>query len=328
MPDLTTKYLGLSLKNPFIVSSSGFTRSVEGIKKCSEAGASAVVMKSLFEEEIRSASKDLEQTENYHPEVMEYLRSEMELEHHAEDYFNTIREAKKVVDIPIIGSLNASTGKWWTQYAQSIEKAGADALELNLYFLGMDEDVRSEDLESQYIETISEVRKAVSIPLTIKLSRYFTAIPGLIKAIEKTQVNGVVFFNRFLQPDIDIHNFSIKTATFLDDPVGLHYALRWISFLYGKTEMAIAGSGGVHNHEHLIKYLLAGANAVESCSVLYDRGLTAIPEILNGLENWMKDKGFNDLSEVIGKASMENTHEQSEYLRAQFVKAVLEADGI
>jgi len=328
MPDLSTTYLGLKIANPFIVSSSGFTRNVEGILKCEDAGASAVVMKSLFEEEMRAAGKDVAQAEYYHPEVMEYLRSEVELEYHAEKYFETIRTVKEKSSFPIIASLNAGTGKWWVQYAKSVESAGADALELNLYFNNIDEEMRSNELEALYIATVREVREAVSIPLAVKLSRYFTAIPGLVLELEKAGMNSVVLFNRFLQPDIDLDNFKIKSATFLDDPVGMHYAIRWISYLKDKTEIDIIGSGGVKNHEDLIKYLLAGASAVESCSVLYDKGLSVIPEIIKGLRSWMTEKGFETLKEVVGKASLEKSMQTEDYLRAQFVKTVLEAEGI
>jgi dihydroorotate dehydrogenase (fumarate) len=328
MANIETKYLGLQLANPFIVSSSGFTRSLEGIRRCAEAGAGAVVMKSLFEEEIRSASTDLARTENFHPEVMDYLRSEMELEYHAEDYFTTIREAKKKVDIPIIASLNAATGRWWVQYAKSIENAGADAIELNLYLAGMDMNVDSAVLEDEFIATIAAVRDAVQLPVSVKISRYFTSIPGIVSRIKKANANGVVLFNRFVQPDIDIDNFSIRSSPFLDDPVGLHYGLRWISFLYGKTPLSLAASGGVRDFADLTKYLLAGADAVQSCSVLYNRGLGVIDEILSGLKRWMDEKGFSSLPEVVGKASQENTRMPEEYLRAQYVKAVVEADGV
>jgi dihydroorotate dehydrogenase (fumarate) len=324
MPDLSTNYLNFKLKNPFIVSSCGITRYAEGIKKCAEAGASAVVMKSLFEEEIRSASKDLEQTENYHPEVMEYLRSDMELEYHAEKYFNIIREAKQQIDIPLIASLNAATGKWWVRYAKSIEVAGADALELNLYFPGMYEKVISADLEAQYIDTITEVRKTIKLPIAVKLDRYFTSIPAIVRALDKLHIESVVLFNRFMQPDIDIDNFKITSAHFLDDPLGMHYAFRWLSFLYGKGDIKLAGSGGVKNYEHLVKYLLAGASAVESCSVLYEDGLPVIERILKNLNKWMEKNNFSNMKEVIGKVSMESSKNPESFMRAQFIKTVLE----
>ena len=326
MPDLTVDYLGFSLKNPFIVSSSGFTRTVAGIEHSERAGASAVVMKSLFEEEIRAASKDVAQSEYFHAEVMEYLRSEVELEYHAEKYFETIRNAKKSVDIPVIASLNATTSKWWIQYARSIENAGADALELNLYFIDIDDETRSEELEEKYLETIREVKNSVKIPIAVKLSRYFTALPGLVKAIRDTGVEGVVLFNRFIHPEIDLDTLTIKSASFLADPVGFHYALRWISYLSGNSDIQIAASGGVQDYTHFVKYLLAGAKVVESCSVLYEKGIDYISVILKDLEQWMEKSGFDRVRDLIGKVNTEQNIAREEYLRAQFVKTVLDAD--
>lgn len=324
MPDLTTTYLNLNLKNPFIVSSCGITRYVEGIAKCEAAGASAVVMKSLFEEEIRSASKDLENLENYHPEVMEYLRSEMEMEHHAEKYFDTIRDAKERINIPLIASLNAATGKWWIQYAKSMEKAGADALELNLYFPGMFEEAVSADLEAKYLDTIREVRKVINIPIAVKLDRYFTSIPAIVRELDKMGIGSVVLFNRFMQPDIDLDNLKIVSAHFLDDPLGMHYAFRWISYLYGKGDINIAGSGGVKNYQHLAKYLLMGANAVESCSILYEQNIEVIERIIKNLEGWLEEHKIASLRDIIGKVSMQNSENPESFMRAQFVKTVLE----
>jgi dihydroorotate dehydrogenase (fumarate) len=327
MADLSTRYMGLSLKNPFIVSSSGFTRSLEGIHKCEEAGAAAVVLKSLFEEEIRQSGGDIAQSDYYHTEAYEYLRSEVELEWHAEAYFELIRKAKEKSGIPIIASLNCGTDKWWVQYAKSIANAGADALELNLYFLELNDEVASAELEKRYTETIKAVVDVTHVPVSVKLGRYFTALPNLVAQLDAIGVAGVVLFNRFVQPDIDLNDFTIKGATFFDDKVGMHHAFRWISFLHGKVNANLAGSGGVKSHEDLLKYILAGARAVESCSVIYEKGMDAITSIDSGTDKWLDDKGIQSVASLVGKASYANSAGSNEYLRAQFVKQVVEADG-
>ena len=319
--NLSTSYLGLSLKNPIIVGSCGLTKTVEQIKACEEAGAGAVVMKSLFEEQIRESEADLEQGLNMHPEVMNYLQADLNMRYGSESYTETIRQAKNEVAIPVIASVNCYTSKWWLDYAKKIEEAGADALELNVYVISGDFGKSCVDIENVYIDIVKAVKAQLSIPLALKVSPYFTAFGNFATRLEKYGINGLVLFNRFVQPDISLSDMSMVTKPSFNDPVGFGRSLRWTGLLSGALDVDIAASGGIRDETGMIKQLLAGASAIQIASVLYAKGLEKIQHMLSGLEAWMDTKHFTAITDFQGTLNQENNPQHEQYIRAQYIKS-------
>lgn len=320
--DLSTTYLGLSLKNPVIVASCGLTETVAQIKSCEQAGAGAVVMKSLLEEQIREIETEMEKELSMHPEVMGYLRADLDMRYGSEKYIEVIEQAKKEVSIPIIASVNCYTSKWWTKYAKQIEEAGADALELNVYIMPADFGRTSMELEHIYLDILKAVKAQVKIPVALKLSPYFTSFGNFAAKMGTYGADGLVLFNRFVQPDIDISTLSTRIKPSFNDPVGFGRSLRWIGMLSGMLELDLAASGGIRNEVGVIKMLLAGAAAVQIASVLYSKGLTKIQEILTGLEKWMEEKHFSSISDFKGRLNQVHNPQNESYIRAQYIKAI------
>jgi dihydroorotate dehydrogenase (fumarate) len=289
--DLSTKYLGLSLKNPIIVASCGLTKTVDQIKQCEQAGAGAVVMKSLLEEQLREVEADIEDDIGMHSEVMAYLQADIGMLYGADNYTDTIEQVKKSVSIPVIASVNCYTSKWWTKYAKQLEDAGADALELNVYIMPADFTKSSVELEDIYLDILKAVKAQVKIPVALKLSPHFTSFGNFATKMERYGADGLVLFNRFVQPDIEISTLETIIKPSFNDPVGFGRSLRWTAMLSGVLELDIAASGGIRNEVAIIKLLLAGASAVQIASVLYgENGLEKISKMLAGLEEWMKAK--------------------------------------
>jgi dihydroorotate dehydrogenase (fumarate) len=319
--NLSTSYVGLSLKNPIIVGSCGLTKTVDQIKACEEAGAGAVVMKSLFEEQIREAEADLEQELNMHPEVLNYLQADLNMRYGAEAYTETIKQAKQETSIPVIASVNCHSSKWWLDYAKKIEDAGADALELNVYVMSDDFRKSCADIENVYIELVKAVKAQLNIPLALKVSPYFTAFGNFATRLEKYGINGLVLFNRFVQPDISLTDMETTIKPSFNDPVGFGRSLRWTGLLSGALDVDIAASGGIRDETGMIKQLLAGASAVQIASVLYAKGLERIQQMLSGLEKWMESKHFTAIADFQGKLNQENNPEDEDYIRAQYIKS-------
>ncbi len=320
--DFSTTYLGLSLKNPIIVASCGLTKTVEQIKDCEKAGAGAIVMKSLLEEQIRESEAEMEKELSMHPEVMDYLRADLDMRYGAENYTEVIVQAKKEVSIPVIASINCSTSKWWPNYAQQIEKAGADALELNIYILPADFGKTATELETVYLEILKTVKAHITIPVALKLSPYFTSFGNFAAKMTAYGADGLVLFNRFVQPDIDISALSTRMKPSFNDPVGFGHSLRWVGMLSGLLESDLAASGGIRDEVGMIKMLLAGASAVQLASVFYSKGLTKIQEILKGLEKWMEEKHFSSVSDFKGRLNQVHNPQNESYIRAQYIKAI------
>ncbi len=325
MADVSTKYMGLELKNPVIVGSSSLTNSVENVKKCAASGVGAVVLKSLFEEQIyeekvRSAQEGL--PNSYHAEAMEYIR-QMSMGLGPENYLKLIAACKSEVSIPIIASLNCVDEEWWTEYARRIEDAGADGLELNISFITRNPKSTSEDIEDRYISIVKKVRKAVSIPIAVKLGPYFTSLSHMARRLADAGVDALVVFNRFYQIDIDIENLKLKSGYSFTDGSDMTVSLRWVSMLANRVECDVAGSRGVHTSEDVIKHLLAGANAVQVCSAFYQNGLDHLGVLVDGLRSWMDEKGFNSVEDFRGKLSQENSSDPETYERLQYIKAVV-----
>jgi dihydroorotate dehydrogenase (fumarate) len=339
MANLSVNYMGLTLKNPIIVGSSGLTNSVEDIQKIAAAGAGAVVLKSIFEEQIRFETEVMmndKENEKMKPllqgyeeimskrpydfaEAIEYI-SNFAKEHTLSNYLNFIKEVKKAVNIPVIASINCNSAYDWHYFARRIEEAGVDALELNIYVLPSDVNKSSEEIENTYFNIITAVKKQVKIPVAVKVGYYFSALQSTLVKLSKTGINGMVIFNRPYSPDIDINNFSITTSNILSASNDYSQTLRWVALLAGEVKCDISAASGIHYPETVIKMLLAGANAVEITSVLYKNGLTTIEKMLSELESWMGHHKFEKIEDFRGKMSQANTADKAAYERVQFMK--------
>lgn len=321
MKDLSTKYLGLDLKNPVIIGSCGFTHSVGKIKELADNGAGAVVLKSLFEEQIQAQlSANLENYNADYPGATDYIR-EYTRGNEVGDYLQLIASAKEAVNIPVIASINCVSGTEWVSFAKSVEQQGADALELNVSLLPSNPKMTSADNEKKYLEIISAVSDMVSIPLTLKMSHYSASLANLIVKLSWTEkVAGFVLFNRYYSPDIDINKLVVKSADVLSTPAEMSGPLRWIALMSGLIEKDLVASTGVHDSEGLIKQILAGATAVQIVSTIYKNGAPRIGEILQGLETWMEQKSFSRLADFRGKLSYEQATEPAVFERTQFMK--------
>jgi len=314
--------MGLKLKNPLIVGSSGLTNSVENIIEIEKNGAAAVVLKSLFEEQINFAIRNtIEQDEslNLYPEADDYIRNYTR-QNDVSKYLKLITDAKAAVNIPVIASINCISGDEWVSFAKSIEDAGADALELNVFVMPSDPNKSSSDNEAVYFEVIDQVLSKVTIPVALKISYYFSSLAKMATTLSWKGIKGLVLFNRFFSPDIDIENFEIKTSNVFSTPAELAISLRWIAMLSSHVKCDLAASTGVHDGKAVIKQLLAGAKAVQIASVLYKKGFREISSMLEELENWMERKYFTTIDEFAGKMSVEKTQNPAAYERVQFMK--------
>ena len=321
MNDLSTKYLGLDLKNPLIVGSCGFTNSVDKIKELAANSAGAVVLKSLFEEQIQAElSANLESYNADYPGATDYIR-EYTRGNEVGDYLKLIAGAKKAVDIPVIASINCVSASEWVSFAKSIEQEGADAIELNVSLLPSNPKMTSEQNEKKYLEIIGGVSEMVSIPLTLKMSHYSASLANLIRKISWTdKVAGFVLFNRYYSPDIDINKMVVKSADVLSTPAEGSGPLRWIALMSGLIEKDLVASTGVHDSEGVIKQILAGAAAVQIVSTVYKNGAGQIGTILQGIESWMEQNSFSSLADFRGKLSYAKATEPAVFERTQFMK--------
>ncbi len=322
MVDLKTKYMGLELKNPIIVGSSGLTNSVENIIEIEKNGASAVVLKSLFEEQImQDISKIISQDEhsNMYPEATDYIVNYSK-DTAVGNYLQLIKDAKAAVNIPVIASVNCVSSAEWVSFAAKIEEAGADALELNVFILPSDPRKTGEENEKVYLDIIHQVQKVVSIPIAIKLSYYFSSLAKTALSLSWTGISGMVLFNRFFSPDIDIDKFEVKPTNIFSTAEELPISLRWVAMLSSRLHCDIAASTGVHDGEAVVKQLLAGAKAVQISSVLYKNGFGEINIMLTKLKKWMEKHSFSSVDDFIGKMSIKKTENPAAYERVQFMK--------
>lgn len=323
MADLSTTYMGLKLKNPIIAASSGLTNSVEDIKEFEQKGAAAVVIKSIFEEEIRKSLEkdmnDMNRESFLYPETMDYY------DNYAEDddltnHLKLIREAKKAVNIPIIASVNCVSAEKWPYYAEILQDAGADALELNIFILPSDFSRTSEQNEQVYFDVVNEVKKYVKIPVSLKISYYNSDLGNLIQRLSKTDIKGLVLFNRFYSPDIDINNMEVLSTNVFSAPSEISIPLRWVAIMAGRVNCDIAASTGIHDGAGVVKQILAGAKVVQVASVFYKRGKGHIGEMLKDVETWMKEKSYKTLDDFRGSMSQEKSENPAVYERVQFMK--------
>ncbi len=322
MPDLSTTYMGLSLKNPLVVASSGITKSVDKIVDCENAGAGAVVIKSVFEEVLAREDYGIADSAAYHTEAIDYLRSELEMQYGPQEYCDIISDAKAKVDIPVIASINCLSTKWWPNYAQQFEQAGADALELNVFKTATSVNEDGESVENLYFDILKTVKEHVKIPVSLKIGIYFTALPHFAAQLAQKGADGIVLFNRFTEPDIDIDKLSLKTTFTFSTSYDIYKPLRWTALLAGQIGCDIAATTGVKSAKDAIKLLLAGANCVQIASLLYQKGIDSLQDILNEMDAWMKANSFTTISDFRGKLSFRKTTTPDQYLRAQFLEKI------
>jgi dihydroorotate dehydrogenase (fumarate) len=323
MPDLSTNYLGLKLKNPIIVGSSGLTDSVEKIKNLEDAGAGAVVLKSLFEEEIiLEMEETIYSMTNRHfvfPETMDYMETVVK-DDILSNYLLLISELKKEVEIPIIASINCVSSQKWTYFAKEIEKAGADALELNLFFLPSDTGRGEIEILETTLDIISQVKEITTIPVALKISMFQSNLIRYVEQINKAGVEGITLFNRSWLPDIDINHLILSSGFVLSSPSDLGNTLRWISMFSGRVDCDIAASTGIHDGAGVIKQLLAGACVCQVVSALYINSSSIIRKMTAELSSWMEVQDFNSIDQFRGRLSQANSGNPAEWERVQFMK--------
>jgi len=326
MPDLTTRYLNLNLRTPLVASASPLSQEISSIRQLEDAGASAVVLYSLFEEQLRQESLELdfylsEGTESY-AESLSYFPQPSEFHLGPDDYLEHIRKAKSSVSIPIIASLNGSSVGGWIQYATQIEEAGADALECNIYWIVTDPDMKSAEVEQHYLDIVQAVKTAVNIPVAIKLSPFFSNFVNMAKRVDATGADGLVLFNRFYQPDIDLETLELAPHVLLSTPQAMRLPLTWIGILYGKVKANLAATSGVHGAEDVIKLLMVGADVTMLCSTLLRNGINHLRSIEQGVRQWMESHEYVSIAEMKGSMSQQRCADPSAFERAQYMRAV------
>ncbi|MBE0644264.1 MAG: dihydroorotate dehydrogenase-like protein [Bacteroidetes bacterium] len=326
MPNTSTSYMGLQLRNPIIVASSGLTRSLEKVKECEAAGAGAVVLKSLFEESLANKDFGMKDSLVDHAEAYDYYYARLEKLYGGQEYTDMIREIKANTSIPIIASINCVSTDWWPDYALQMESAGADAIELNIFTTATDLTMDSNKMEELYVEIVSVVKRKVGIPVALKIGPWFSALPHLALEFGHRKLDGLVLFNRFTQPDIDIDAIKLKTSFSFSTGDEVHLPLRWTALMSHYLPYDICATTGVKTSEDVIKLLLAGASSVQVASVLYEKGLGTIGEIVTGLEKWMSEKGFESIADFKGKLNFHAAASPAHYLRAQFMEKISEVE--
>jgi dihydroorotate dehydrogenase (fumarate) len=326
MIDFSTQYLGLKLSGPIVVSSTPLSQSLDNIRRMEEAGASAVVLTSLFEEQLalesRTLDEDLERGTESYPESLGYLPEQSNYRMTHEVYLEHLRRAKQAVKIPVLGSLNGVTPGGWVRYAKDMEQAGADAIELNTYALATDSSQTSAELELQLLELVTALTSAVKIPVAVKLSQSYTSIPHLISRLEGAGAQGVVLFNRFYQPDFDIEALEVRPTLHFSTPSELLPRLHWAAILYGHMSIDLAVTGGVHSAEDVLKGIMAGATVTMMCSALHIHGIEHIGRVLSDMRYWLEKREYTSLRETRGCLSRRSVPDTSPFDRGNYIKTL------
>ena len=324
--DLTTNYLGLKLRTPLVVSASPLSEEIDNIKRMADAGASAVVLYSIFEEQLRQdrleLNRNLENGTNSFAEALTYFPEPKEFRLGPEEYLKHIAAAKKATKIPIIASLNGSSNGGWTSYAKQIQQAGADALELNIYYIPTDLRLTGTEVELTYIEILKEVKAAVKIPVAVKLSPFFSNFANMAKRLDDAGADGLVLFNRFYQPDIELETLEVKPNLLLSTPMAMRLPLRWVAILYGKLGANLAATSGIHRAVDVVKMLLAGADVTMLCSTIIRHGIPQIAMIERDLVDWLEEHEYESVAQIKGSLSQKNCAEPAAFERAQYMKAL------
>ena len=326
MVDLSTSYMGLRLKNPIAASASPLSNTLDGIRRLEDAGAGAVVMYSLFEEQIYFQSYYVDyhlshgtnsyaESQSYFPEMRDYNVG-------PEEYLRLIHAAKEATGIPIIGSLNGATPGGWVEYARLIQEAGADALELNVYFIPANPFLSGKGVEDRYIEILREVKRAVSVPVALKLSPYFSSVGDMARRLVDEGADALVLFNRFYQPDIDLENLEVTPRLALSQPHELRLPLCWVAILYGELLTDFAITSGVHSHQDVLKSLMAGAKVAMMASELLQHGVGRVTQVLRAVESWMEEHEYVSVNQLIGSMSRTNVADPAAFERANYMKVL------
>lgn len=323
MPDLSTQYLGLKLKSPIIAASSGLTNSVKDIQEFEQMGIGAVVVKSIFEEEITlEMNKALAQTKRpstIYPEIFDYFDIK-DTEDAVSKYIKLIRDAKQATSIPIIGSINCVSSHEWPLFIDRIQEAGADALELNMFILPSDLTRNAEDFENVYFESIEAAKKVAKIPISLKISYYFSSLGQFIKRLSETGVDGLVLFNRFYSPDIDINKMEVVPSNIYSNNSDITMPIRWIGLTSPIVKCDLAASTGVQSGDDVVKLLLVGAKVVQIASLFYRQGIKVLPKMTIDVLKWMEANNYNTIDEFRGKLSYNQTTNPAAFERTQFMK--------
>jgi dihydroorotate dehydrogenase (fumarate) len=326
MIDLTTTYLGLRLRTPLVASASPLSQEIDGIRRLEDAGASAVVLYSLFEEQLRQEGFELEhhlsEATNSFAEAASFFPQPDEFRLGPEGYLNHIHRAKNTVSVPIIASLNGATVGGWTQYATLIEQAGADALECNIYTIPTDPEITSAAVEQQYLDILKAVKSAVKIPVAVKVSPFFSNMANMAKRLDEAGADGLVLFNRFYQPDINLDELEIQPNVLLSTPQALRLPLTWIGILYSRIHASLAATSGVHGPEDVVKLLMVGADVTMLCSTLLKNSIGHLQHIEEGLVEWMEKHEYESVQQMKGSMSQIRCPNPSDFERAQYMKAV------
>ena len=331
MVDLKTNYLGLELKNPLVASASALSKKTSYVKQMEDSGISAVVMYSLFEEQITHDSLAfnyyMERGTERFAESLDYFPDLERYNVGPDQYLEQIRRNKEAVDIPVIASLNGVSNTGWIEYAQKMADAGADALELNTYYISTNPDVSAQQLEENYVELVKAVCENVNIPVSVKLSPFFSALPNLLFRLEDAGAKGFVLFNRFIQPDLDIENLEVDSTLHLSTSAELLLPLRWMALLYGRMDADLALTTGVHTGVDLVKSVMAGANVAMVASEFVGNGVDRAVEMLAEMENWMTAYEYDSVARMRGSMSQKNVENPAAYERANYMKALQSYDN-
>ncbi len=326
MIDLATTYLGLSLRNPLVVSASPLCEDLDNLRRMEDAGAGAIVLHSLFEEQIERDSLDLNHYLSYgtecFAEALSYFPDMSGYNRGTEGYLDHVRRAKSAVGIPIIASLNGASLGGWVEYARKMEEAGADALELNIYQIPTDPATTCEQIEDGYVELVREVKKTVGIPVAVKLGPYFTALAHLARRLEEAGAGALVLFNRFYQPDFDLDNLLVTPALALSTPAELLLRLHWVAILFGQVRADLAVTGGVHSARDVLKTMMAGARVAMMTSALLKHGITHLAEVRDGLTAWMAEHEYESIRQMQGSMSRRSVADPGAFERANYMKVL------
>ncbi len=324
MIDLSTKYLGLTLKNPLVHSASPLSEHLDKMKRLEDAGASAIVMYSLFEEQIRLESHQLDHYLSYgvesQPEAHSYLPEADSYRVGPDEYLEKIRRAREALSIPIIASLNGASRGGWVEYARKMQDAGAHALELNIYLIPTDPETLGSDVELMYVDTVRAVRAEVTIPLSVKVSPFFSSMANMARRFKAAGADGLVLFNRFYQPDFDLETLEVVPHLVLSRSAEMRLPLRWVAILYGRVDVDFAITSGVHTAEDVVKGIMAGANATMMTSAVLQDGIERMATVLDGVKRWMEEREYTSVAQMRGSMSQKNCAEPAAFERANYMK--------
>lgn len=324
--DLSTTYLGLKLRSPLMPSACPLTRELDEIKRAEDAGAGAIVLPSVFEEQLKRESEELdammEKGVESFAEALSYFPQIGEFRLGPDDYLEHIQKAKVATRLPVIASLNGTSVGGWTEYARKIQQAGADALELNIYYIPADPDLTGVEVEQTYLDILKGVKSAVSIPVSVKLSPYFSNMANMAKRLDAGGADGLVLFNRFYQPDIDLENLEVEHSILLSTPQARRLPLRWVAILFGKVKASLAATSGIHTAQDVLKMIMAGADVAMLCSVLLRKGMGHLAVVEQEMKQWMEEHEYDSVAQMKGSMSQAKCPDPTAFERAQYMRLI------